>query len=116
MTVRVVNVRTHRGPVIYVGRACHGWPGHRLANPYRVANDASPAKRAEVLAQYVAWLDALPDRDTLLRWLAADVRRSGLPLACWCVSGEWTAGAGPRPDCHAAVLAERVQAILEKEQ
>jgi hypothetical protein len=120
MPVRVINIRSghHRDdsppPFIYVGRGMPAWglPHHPLANPYRVAHDASEAKRREVLAKYEAWLASHTNRDALLRDLADQVAATGLPLACWCC--DYDGVSEPSPLCHAVVLARQVGRILEE--
>lgn len=102
--IRVVNIRTYKGPSIYVGRAGGGRRGHPLANPFKLPPRATQADREECLRKYEAWLAALPGRDELLNHLANEIVRRDLPvLACWC----W-------PNlCHATTLAREVEKILE---
>jgi|AGTN01.1.fsa_nt_gi hypothetical protein len=106
-------LRTHGAhvlPAIYVGRRSEslGIPGHPLANPMWIRKTASREERLGCLDWFIRWLDGNPDRDRLLGELAEQVRRTGLPLACWC--GEWP----EEPDlvCHAVELAKRVDRIL----
>jgi hypothetical protein len=107
--IRVVSVRTHRGPCIYVGRTMPGrFVGHPLANPFRVRRGATVAEMDAVLHRYAAWLDALPDRDEQLARLAEEIRRTGRPLGCWC--GSWPED--PDLRCHAVTLAQRVSHLL----
>lgn len=96
----VVNLKGHRddpsfADVVYVGRAMFrgGWQlaASPLANPFRPGPDDS---RAEVVAQYRAYLLGRPDLLALLPALR------GQRLGCWCA---------PRP-CHAMVIAELADA------
>jgi hypothetical protein len=110
----VVNVRDHRPwgefpPFVYVGRSCAGLKSHPLANPFKVAGDATDAERRECLARYAAWLHTLPDLDSRLRMLRGKTG-GRLPLGCWCVA--WTPG-GPELLCHAVTLARMIDALPE---
>jgi hypothetical protein len=96
-TPRVVNVRHQQhADAIYVGRAVlsRGLADSPFGNPYKLARDATPADRAEVIQKYRSWL--LGQRELLRR--LHELR--GRPLACWCA---------PEP-CHANVLVELVDA------
>lgn len=107
MLVRVTSVRGRPGKdgheYIYVGRKMprQGLAGHPLGNPFRAPDGC---------AKYVAWLAANPDRDRLLRDLAEQVKKTGLPLACWC--GEWDGVSEDHPSCHAVVLAKAISALV----
>lgn len=119
MEVSVVKMNMCSRRVIYVGRPLKAYrgasqplPGHPLANPFFCPRGAPLAQRQECLGKYCAWLDAHPERDRLLADLAETVRRSGLPLACWCC--KWsTDDPGEPPVCHAVELALRVKKLLE---
>lgn len=120
MNTRVVNVRdllaTTSGAeelkCIYVGRYMIGmFKGHPLANPYRVAPDASMEERKVCLAAYREWLDSLAVNSKHLHDLAQSVQRTGKPLGCWC--GNYPED--PELVCHAVVLAKRVDEILSKQ-
>jgi hypothetical protein len=81
--------------VVYVGRACAEWIGHPLGNPFHIGKDGT---RAEVLAEYRAWLAAKPaaELNALLSELWEQTDRGRSPLGCWCHP----------EDCHADLLAE----------
>lgn len=118
MPARVVNVRDYPMaginaalPFIYVGRPNRAWQfaGHPLANPFKVSRSATDYAKRQVLARYEAWLDRVP---ALLQDLAKHVRRTGLPLACWCCT--WDGESEPAPLCHAVILAKRIAPLLEE--
>jgi hypothetical protein len=105
MSTRVVNVRDFSGsdrPYIYVGRsnAFKKLRGHVLGNPYPLKREAD---RAECLRKYADYLARHPQLPGWLRGLARNVKRTGLPLACWC---------SPKP-CHADLLAAMIDRMLE---
>lgn len=110
MKPQVVNVRdflfSKDPPFIYVGRAMPSFKlkAHPLANPFRMTSRAAKDESARqfCLDLYREWLDALPDRDELLRELAAQVKATGLPLGCWCA---------PK-SCHADILAELIEPLI----
>lgn len=68
MSGQVVNVRTHKGPCLYVGRRVGNRNGHPLANPFKLTRQEvhDDVKRSECLAKYRAWLLALPNVRELL--------------------------------------------------
>jgi len=101
MTTEVVNVRTYKGPCIYVGRKMPGRDGHPLGNPFKLTDSIS---REDCIEKYQRWLAYHDEKDELLADLAAEVKRTGLPLGCWC-----------HPElCHAHVLAAEVDQILRR--
>jgi hypothetical protein len=127
--VTVVNVKGIRGAdrngVVYVGRPFAGWPGHRLANPYRLRKAPDPKlspqsspkdvaaalatitedrARAECLSAYRAWLMARPTLDADLEFLWMETVAGLAPLGCWCC--DWDGVTQPAPGCHAVILAE----------
>jgi hypothetical protein len=104
LLVTVANVRgldtpEERAGVVYVGRACAGWPGHRLANPFKLVGD-SDQERVCVLDRYRSWLMTQPHLGKDLDDLWEQTQRGQLRLGCWC----W-----PK-DCHAMVLAQMLTA------
>lgn len=115
--IRITNVRGLRTPeqratVVYVGRACAGWPGHPLANPFKIG-ERSPGNhrvtlgRDGVIAYYRQFLESLDEGGRLGPALAALWEATGhgaKPLGCWCC--EATAGDGSPVVCHAQTLAE----------
>jgi hypothetical protein len=104
--VSVRGLRPRAPGVVYVGRACAGWPASPLGNPFRRAVAGS---REEAIRRYRAWLrsivrcalagDPLPPPEAaawaelvhLARLAAAG---EALTLGCWCA---------PLP-CHAEVM------------
>lgn len=115
MLVRVVSLRgmiwnqIARRQSIYCGRKMPGLGESPLANPFKVSKRSTPEERQECLRKYEQWLDAHPERDRLLADLAEKVRQTGYPLSCWC--GFYPDN--PNLQCHAVILAKRVQKILE---
>lgn len=122
--IRVANVRGLKGEarrgVCYVGRACFGWPGHALANPFK-ASSHDPAEIARVVEEYRRWFTGrLLANGDLVRDLWAECRRGELPIGCWCVNSAYAAGRHllVRGDevtdvevpvtCHGQVLAEHL--------
>ena len=111
MTTHVVNVNDYRPltsrpylPFIYVGRYMPGlFKGHPLGNPFKVGRKAKQSERLACLELYRDWL-LQPEREGMLRALAENVRRTNLPLGCWCKPKE----------CHGDVLAEYVDLILAR--
>lgn len=105
--IQVVNVRglkpaEDRVTLVYVGRRCRAWngsgywPGHVLANPYRLRASATLGERAECLLRYREWLVSSPRLVADLSDLWEDTDNGRLALGCWC---------HPEP-CHADLLAE----------
>lgn len=108
MKVEVVNVRSfpfeYPTPYIYVGRYMPGkFKGHALGNPFKLPKRATAQDRIDLLATYDAWLTSLPDCEQQILALTNRVLSTGLPLGCWC---------HPEP-CHAHVLRDRVQAVID---
>jgi hypothetical protein len=106
--IKVVNVRRERpAGMIYVGRACAGFAGSVLGNPYhRRPEDA----RGSTLADYRQWLREQyraggSVRQELER-LADMAERRDTVLGCWCK---------PAP-CHADIVAEAVEGIIRQRQ
>jgi Domain of unknown function (DUF4326) len=110
--VTVVNVRDYRDhakprPIIYVGRYCRAWglAKHPLANPFKLNRNARLDERRRALDHYLEWLRAHPNRFDMLAQLAAEVHRTGFPLACWCCT--WDGEQYVRGElCHAVTLAK----------
>lgn len=128
MPIRVVNVRglrtaEERAAVVYVGRPFAGWPGHALANPFRVHRprsvdplgpqwagaewdeDDEARARAACLDKYRVMLAALgePILAAGLAALWAETGGGRKPLGCWCASS--VVGDGQPVVCHAQILA-----------
>ena len=92
----VINLRDH-GAVAAArtaGRLVRIDRRSRWGNPFRLRREAD---RAQVIAQYRAWLLAQPDL------LAALPTLRGKVLACWCA---------PRP-CHGDVLVALAEGLAE---
>lgn len=110
--VEVVNLkrvqlpsRTDEAVVVYVGRRMPGRNGSPLANPFKLQTGQT---RGHCLQQYRTWLTAQLARDTpakreLFR-LAEIARKESLLLACWCAPAL----------CHADVIKEQVEKLLEE--
>ena len=100
--VTVVNVKGLRGDarlgVCYVGRQWAGWPRTEWGNHRK---HACPGEFRDHLTR------VLPDLEGYLARLWEACRRGELPLGCWC--SPWD-GVGETPACHAAVLAELLNA------
>lgn len=99
--IRIVNVRGLRGDarkgIVYLGRPFAGWPGHRLANPYRSNN------LADDLLNFAKWFQSLPTLDQDMEALWAETHQGLLPLGCWCT--ETVIGNPLAPVvCHAQIV------------
>jgi hypothetical protein len=112
-TIRVVNVRglrtsEQRAGIVYVGRRCAGWPGHSLANPYKIGPHDDRAAVESCLRKYRLWLSSLTE-EVLTAQLAAlweECEHGAKPLGCWCVNWELPLNGDPwPPECHAQILA-----------
>ena len=81
--------------LVYVGRACRGWPRHELANPFHIVVDTIET-RLDCLIAYQHWLLGQRALSKKLDRLWAAMQEGRLPLGCWC-----------KPlACHADVLAD----------
>jgi hypothetical protein len=120
MPIRVVNVSRLRGPaarsqVVYVGRPFAGWPGHELANPFKIGQRSPHNLRVQIdrdhaLDLYRQFLDGMRDHGTLgdaIRRLWDATGGGAKPLGCWCVDA--AAGDGSPVVCHAQILAEHLR-------
>lgn len=106
MSIKVISKRTATQEemvgAIYVGRPSP------LGNPWKVSKEE---ERGSTIAKYKRWLNLQwqtqnPRVVHALKTLAIMYRDRGeLTLACWCA---------PNP-CHANVIAEAVQAIIDKD-
>jgi len=101
--------------VVYVGRACAGWPGSPLGNPFRLSRSVG---RARSIRCYRSWLWASVVQPALagrplpaweasvwaaLRALAVRVAAGeSVVLGCWCA---------PLP-CHGDVVAACVRWLV----
>ncbi|TXH50677.1 MAG: DUF4326 domain-containing protein [Desulfurellales bacterium] len=110
--IEVVNLKRVQLPsrvdeavVVYVGRRMPGRSGSPLANPFKLQPGQT---RGHCLQQYREWLDAQLTRDTAakreLSRLAGIAREESLLLACWCAPAL----------CHADVIKERIEKLLEE--
>jgi hypothetical protein len=103
MSHTVVNVRgmpPDSPGVVYCGRACAGWSGSPLANPYHLRRESD---RAGVIARYRDWLEeriAADDRVIITALLSI---HPDAALGCWC---------SPKL-CHADVIAEVATRLRE---
>lgn len=105
MTIKVINRRTatkeEKANAHYVGRPTP------LGNPWTLPKGEEPGA---TLTKYKAWLNLQwktqnPKVIYALKLLATIYRNEGeLTLMCWCA---------PNP-CHADIVAEAVQAIIDK--
>ena len=102
--IELVNVRgleANAQSVVYIGRACAGWKGSVLGNPFQIGKDGS---REEVIEKYRHWLWARMKEkgvvyDEIMRlakWYAEGRR---IVLGCWCY---------PQA-CHGEVVARAIR-------
>jgi len=105
--------------VIYVGRPHYNrnvmqrrggliFPGHALANPFKLPRRPTPAAQLAAARRcvrlYAEWLLSDPGRVEAAR------RLRGCVLGCWC--GEWTAAApDDRVACHAVSIARLAEGL-----
>ena len=97
--------------IVYVGRACAGWPASPLGNPFKRAVVGS---KEEAISRYRAWLrsvvrralagEALPPAEAaawaeLARLARLAAAGEALTLGCWCAPLA----------CHAEVIRDAVQ-------
>jgi hypothetical protein len=118
--LRVVNVRKLKTPeqragVVYVGRACGGWPASKYRNPHKLKQFATPGDRVacvELFAcDFLARSSAAIVADLKELYTLSD--RGRLPLGCWCC--DWNPAAprgGELPACHAVELAKLVNTAV----
>jgi hypothetical protein len=113
VSLSVVSVRglAPRTPgIVYVGRACAGWPASPLGNPFKRAVVGS---KEEAISRYRAWLrsvvrralagEALPPAEAaawaeLARLARLAAAGEALTLGCWCAPAA----------CHAEVIRDAV--------
>ena len=106
--VKVVNVRRERpAGMVYVGRACAGFAGSVLGNPYKLQTGDT---RGATLTNYRQWLREQYKAGGAVRQeleRLADMAEGGdMVLGCWCK---------PAP-CHADVIVEAVEGIIRQRQ
>ena len=106
--LKVVNVRKERpAGMIYVGRACAGFAGSVLGNPYKRKTGDAPGS---TLANYRQWLREQYKAGGQVRQelerLADLAERGDVVLGCWCKPAA----------CHADVVAEAVEGIMRQRQ
>lgn len=98
--VRGLNSKAQREGIAYVGRGFAGWTSTEWGNHFRHVCPHEFREHLESLdpAQLAAMLVRLWDY----------CHHGAKPLGCWCL--DWD-GTGETPACHAAVWAEKLNAL-----
>ena len=102
--IEIVNVRgmeANAQSVVYVGRACAGWKGSLLGNPFQIGKDGS---REEVIEKYRYWLWARMKEkgvvyDEIMRLAKRYAEGRRIVLGCWCFP----------QSCHGEVVARAIR-------
>ncbi len=101
--MRIVNLKTYRGPHTYCGRAIPQRPGSPLGNPYKVGDNGDVSGPLE---RYRAWLWKHIDakaKAVIEALLAID---DDSVLACWCVDLEGADIFTEPERCHCQIVAK----------
>ena len=102
--IELVNVRgmeANAQSVVYIDRACAGWKGSPLGNPFQIGQDGS---REEVIEKYRRWLWARMKEkgvvyDEIMRLAKRYAEGSRIVLGCWCYP----------QSCHGEVVARAIR-------
>ena len=98
--IKIVNVKSFRGELIYIGRCCGGFKGSVLGNVFKIGVDGN---RDEVIRKYKVWLwneykKGGVVKSEIDRLVKMNREGKDLVLGCWCVP----------LDCHGFVIRDLI--------
>ena len=102
--IELVNVRgmeANAQSVVYIGRACAGWKGSVLGNPFQIGKEGS---REEVIEKYRHWLWARMQEEgevkkEIMRLASLYAEGKKIKLGCWCFP----------QGCHGEIVARAIR-------